>query len=187
MADLLATTGLSASSFYRTFGDKRALYAECLDVFATRTELIVETEQAKGRPLEALKAFFVQTIAGVKTAREQCGCMLVNTVTELAGLDEMLAQTASDHLGSVERMFAKSFRDAGCSRSKADQLAGVLMLVNEGVRVAAKRKASARGRLSSVDVAFDLIEAELAREREARGKKLFARTRAARSSGSDRG
>ena len=37
LAELLDTMSIARSSFYASFGDKRSLFIECLDLFALRT------------------------------------------------------------------------------------------------------------------------------------------------------
>jgi AcrR family transcriptional regulator len=64
LQDLLQELGISRSSLYAAFGDKRNLFIECLDLFAERTQLVL-LKAGQGRPaLEALQFFFERHLNG---------------------------------------------------------------------------------------------------------------------------
>jgi TetR/AcrR family transcriptional regulator, transcriptional repressor for nem operon len=172
LAGLLAAMGISRSSFYAAFGDKRGLFVECLDLFARRTMDLLARLRAEMSPVDALQAFFERDFAGARGARGQWGCMLVSTVLEMAGVDDGLAAHASCHLDSVQRLFRTLIQDAGAAPALAEDLAALLMLVNEGVRVSSRRPLPDTERLQPIAATFRLvrnavanpINSELARE-----------------------
>jgi TetR/AcrR family transcriptional repressor of nem operon len=84
--------------------------------------------------------------------------MAVNTVVELAGVDDELAAAASAWLTKLQMMFEEWLCEAGYSPARAAEYAAYLMLVNEGVRVASRRKLSRRQSLEAIDTALRLLQ-----------------------------
>eukprot|EP01034_Spumella_vulgaris_P020523 gene20523-26300_t len=60
--------------------------------------------------------------------------MAVNTVIELAGVDDELAMAASAWLSKLQTLFEECLCEAGYSPARAAEYGTYLMLVNEGVR-----------------------------------------------------
>lgn len=147
LQDLLAATGLSRSSFYATFTDKRSLYAECLVLFGRRTQAILHRELDSQQPLSAIPAFFRHTLCNVPRERVAWGCMMVNTVLELADSDDGLQQLALDLLAQMEADFERLFAEAAAlgqleSVFTPAQLAAHVMTLNQGLRVQSRQKLS---------------------------------------------
>lgn len=157
LSDLLRAMAISRSSFYATFGDKRSLYLECLGVFGKRTKDVLLRARNDNTPLDALRSFFEYTATGQPGQRSAWGCMMVNTVLELAGVDDDLSARASSLLAEMQAEFEKYLRDAGLAPERAAEFASFLMLFNEGVRVSNRRKVSREQLLSDIDTTFRLI------------------------------
>jgi TetR/AcrR family transcriptional repressor of nem operon len=163
LADLLAAMRIGRGSFYAAFGDKRGLFLECLDRFAERTQEVFRRARAERPPVDALQYFFERQLVGPGRGAATWGCLLVNTVLETAGVDEGLSARASAHLGAMQTAFGLCLRDAGCAPERADALASMLMLLNEGVRVASRRRVSTRDQLDPIATAFVLLRDVIAR------------------------
>ena len=147
LPDLLQAMGIARSSFYASFGTKRKLFTECLELFGDRTLAIVEGD-AKRLPATALPgAFFKATLLDVSQRRAKQGCMMVNTVLELADVDPLLNQLAAQKLSAIESAFALAFRqahrkgelEATCSPK---ELASLVMTINFGLRVQSRQDLS---------------------------------------------
>jgi TetR/AcrR family transcriptional repressor of nem operon len=162
LPDLLSAMGIGRSSFYAAFGDKRALFVDCLDLFAERTRQVLRKAREHRPPLDALQFFFERHLEGPGRGRASLGCMLVNTVLEMAGVDDDLSDRASRHLSDIERLFDATLRDAGCAPAQSRELAQMLMLLNEGVRVASRRRLSTRAQLDPIAATFRLLRQQLA-------------------------
>ena len=168
LADLLSAMGIGRSSFYAAFTDKRTLFLECLDLFAARTVDVVQRARAEMPPVDALQHFFERNFVGVPgsgvaaSASQHWGCMLVNTVLEMAGVDDELAERASRHLGEMQRVFQACLRDAGAKAARAEELAAMLMLVNEGIRVSSRRRLPDAQHLQPISTTFELIRRAVA-------------------------
>jgi TetR/AcrR family transcriptional repressor of nem operon len=168
LADLLAAMGIGRSSFYAAFTDKRTLFLECLDLFAVRTTELVQRARSEMGPVDALQHFFERNFIGVPgsgigaSASRHWGCMLVNTVLEMAGVDDELAERASRHLGEMQRVFQTCLQEAGAEAARAEELAAMLMLVNEGIRVSSRRQLSDAQHLRPITTTFGLIRSAVA-------------------------
>jgi len=157
VSDLLEAMEIGRSSFYATFGDKRSLYLECLGVFGKRTKDVLLGARKDNAPLDALRKFFEFTATGQRGQRSEWGCMLVNTVLELAGVDDDLSARASSLLAEMQTEFERSLRDAGVVPKRAAEFASFLMLFNEGIRVSSRRRVSRDQQLSDISTTFRLI------------------------------
>lgn len=168
LADLLAAMRIGRSSFYAAFTDKRTLFLECVDLFAARTVELVQRARSEMLPVDALQHFFERNFIGVPgsgvgaPASTHWGCMLVNTVIEMAGVDDELAQRASRHLGELQRIFQECLQEAGAEAGHAEELAAMLMLVNEGIRVTSRRRLPDAQYLRPITTTFSLIRSAVA-------------------------
>lgn len=73
----------------------------CLDLFAERTQRVLLTARAEKTPLEALEFFFERHLSRPARGRASLGCMLVNTLLELAGVDDDASDRASRRLADT--------------------------------------------------------------------------------------
>jgi TetR/AcrR family transcriptional repressor of nem operon len=162
LAELLQTMGIGRSSFYAAFTDKRTFFIECLDLWAARTLDLLRRARTERPPIDALQDFFERSFVGARGAKAHWGCMLVNTVLEMAGVDDELAARASHHMGEMQRVFQVCLLDAGATPARAEELAAMLMLFNEGIRVSSRRRLPEAQHLQSIAVTFRLIRSAIA-------------------------
>ena len=164
LTDLLETMGIGRSSFYAAFRDKRIFFIECIDLFSDRTLHLLQDARSQMPPLEALENFFQRNFVGMKgtVEKKNWGCMLVNTILEMAAVDDALSKHASYHLNKLERGFRDLLEEAGALPKQAQELAAVLMLFNQGIRVSSRRRLTDAQHLQSIDTTFRLIRIALA-------------------------
>jgi TetR/AcrR family transcriptional repressor of nem operon len=162
VAELLQTMGIGRSSFYAAFTDKRTFFIECLDLWAARTLDLLQRARTERPPVDALQDFFERSFVGTRGAKAHWGCMLVNTVLEMAGVDDELAARASHHMGEMQSVFQACLLDAGAAPARAEELAAMLMLFNEGIRVSSRRRLPEAQHLQSIAVTFRLIRSAIA-------------------------
>ncbi|MEI6028223.1 MAG: TetR/AcrR family transcriptional regulator [Betaproteobacteria bacterium] len=162
VAELLQTMGIGRSSFYAAFTDKRTFFIECLDLWAARTLDLLQRARTERPPVDALQDFFERSFVGTRGAKAHWGCMLVNTVLEMAGVDDELAARASHHMGEMQSVFQACLLDAGAAPARAEELAAMLMLFNEGIRVSSRRRLPEAQHLQSIAVPFRLIRSAIA-------------------------
>ena len=157
LPELLDAMGISRGSFYAAFEDKRSLFVECLDLFAGRTHEMLARGRARMGPLDALRRFLERNFLRADDRHSRNGCMLVNTVIELAGVDDELSARASAHLQALQADFEACLLDSGFPKGRAAELAAFLMTLNEGLRVSTRRNVPRRQQLERIDTAFRLI------------------------------
>jgi TetR/AcrR family transcriptional repressor of nem operon len=112
--------------------------------------------------IDALQFFFERHLSGPRPQQASLGCMLVNTVLEMAGVDDELSDRASEHLVEMQNLFEDCLVDAGCQTEQAHALAGVLMLLNEGIRVASRRRMKRQDQLDPIATTFSMLRQQIA-------------------------
>ena len=162
LAGLLQAMDIGRSSFYAAFTYKRTFFIECLDLWAARTLHLLERARVQMPPIDALQDFFQRSFVAAPRAKGHWGCMLVNTVLEMAGVDDALAARASHHLDQMQQVFQACLRDAGATPARAQELAAMLMLFNEGIRVSSRRRLPDAQHLQTIATTFRLIRGALA-------------------------
>ncbi len=162
MSELLDTMGVARSSFYATFSNKRQLFCECLELFGNRTLAILDAPEVCSNNLAVIRAFFDETVNEVPEHRISRGCMMVNSLLELADVDpelQILAQTKLDKiqdrfrhlLSNAQR--ADEITDAHCP----DKLAEALMTLNLGIRVQCRKQVEQTRLVQSIDTSLTLF------------------------------
>jgi TetR/AcrR family transcriptional repressor of nem operon len=147
LSQLLEAMRISRSSFYAAFTDKRSIYIEALTLFSQRTNVVLVSVEDEKNPGNAIKNFFEHTLFSVPERRMRRGCMMVNTVLELADVDQGLSILAAQKLDEIERAFEVCFERALNSgtfstQQTAKELAQFVMTVNQGLRVASRKDTS---------------------------------------------
>jgi TetR/AcrR family transcriptional regulator, transcriptional repressor for nem operon len=141
--DLAAQMGISGTSLYNAFGDKRSLFRDVLNRYAERStrERIARLEAALP-PKEAIRAFLGEIVERSLDA-DRRGCLLVNTALEIAPHDPELGAVVAQRFGEIEAFFRRAVTAAQVDgsvppeRDPAD-LACLLLGVTLGVRVLAR-------------------------------------------------
>jgi TetR/AcrR family transcriptional repressor of nem operon len=161
MSDLVDAMGISRSSFYGAFQDKRTLFLQCLDLFGLRTCQVLQKARTEMAAIDALQFFFERHLSGPRPQHASLGCLLVNTVLEMSGVDDELSDRASGHLVDMQKLFEECLHDAGCQPEQAQALAGVLMLLNEGVRVASRRRMKLQDQRDPIATTFAMLRQQI--------------------------
>lgn len=162
LSQLLEKMQIGRSSFYAAFDDKRSLYVEVLTLFATRTNAILLDVRNESDPALAVRHFFEHTLFGVTESRLYAGCMMVNTILELADVDHELSQLAASLLADIECAFCDCFQSAidngdVAAHYDAKQLASLVMTFNKGLRVACREKKSPQALRNMLDSMLSLL------------------------------
>ncbi|HEV7996147.1 MAG TPA: TetR/AcrR family transcriptional regulator [Stellaceae bacterium] len=144
--DLAASMGITGTSLYNAFGDKRSLFRQALQRYAQRStrERIARLESTMP-PKQAVCAFLGEIVERSLDDRDRRGCLLVNSALEVAPHDPELGAEVAARLGEIEAFFRRSVTAAQADgsvppdRDPAD-LARLLLGVTLGVRVLARSK-----------------------------------------------
>jgi TetR/AcrR family transcriptional repressor of nem operon len=111
--DLSACMGLTPSSIYGAFGDKRKLFHRVLDHYLNHT-LRARIERLNGiaSPSAAVREFFSDIIERSVSDEERRGCMLVNTVMEASSEDAKARDNVAGELSVIEAFFRRRLSEA---------------------------------------------------------------------------
>lgn len=144
--DLSAVTGLTASSLYAAFGDKRTLFRRAFDRYLDQTLHDRMTRLgAMPSPAQAITTFFHEMIERSLGDPQHRGCLLVNSATGAAPEDAEMRQAVSDELVRIESFFRNRFAAAQAAGEvpathDADDAAAHLLAVLMGIRVFARAR-----------------------------------------------
>ncbi|QJB31405.1 TetR family transcriptional regulator C-terminal domain-containing protein [Chitinophaga oryzae] len=117
LQDLQAATQMGSGSLYNTFrGGKKELFSKALQ--QRREAFLAFKRELKehASPVDLIKDFF-RSLAEADEHTHLKGCIVANTVTALAFVDQDLETEAISILKDVERMFTETVREAQKSGS----------------------------------------------------------------------
>lgn len=140
--DLGDAMGLGSASVYNAFGDKRTLFAQCLDRYLD-LNMRARIARVEGTlpPRQAIETFFAEIVE--RSLESRLGCMLANAALEVAPHDAEVASIVRERMGELERFFRRCVdtgqRDGSISgdQDPAD-LARLLLTTVMGLRVLAR-------------------------------------------------
>lgn len=123
--DLTAAMHLSRSSFYACFGSKHAVMMAAVELYADELFARLEALAASSMPaIESVHAVMA-AIAEVDAGRR--GCFFVNSVTELAPHDEVLAAFGQHHVARTGALVIGLLERAGFTPELAQTRAAALL------------------------------------------------------------
>lgn len=115
MSLLLEATGLSKSSLYAGFGDKRSLYLAAYDHFrATGTEGFLGL-MASHRPPHGIRAVLEAGMAGRRIGDRDLACMTATQSAERGGQDPQVRRRIAEDQTMFVRAVAEHVREAQAS------------------------------------------------------------------------
>ncbi|MEZ2443499.1 TetR/AcrR family transcriptional regulator [Chitinophaga sp. RCC_12] len=127
LEDILTAMGIGSGSFYNAFkGGKKELFQKAIQ---QRREAFKEFETALNQsdaPMELIKDFF-RSMARADRETHLQGCIIVNTVVEMASLDKELEDEAVTILKEVEQLYTKVIRRAQKNGTMKNQTDPVIL------------------------------------------------------------
>lgn len=106
IADLVAAMGINRGSIYDTFGDKAGLFDIAIQRYQIASPSQRLTDNAKtGDPLEEIETFFNALLSRSDCPEGLRGCLMTNSITELAARDAKLAAQFKAEVKSIENAF----------------------------------------------------------------------------------
>lgn len=109
MQDLVDGMQLNRASIYDTYGDKYALFQQCLENYAKDKLLDFKQCCKKGSPLAAVEHIMRKSL---ENRREGMTCLMVKTSFELASVDEgihqMIQQQAKQSISILQELLEKA-------------------------------------------------------------------------------
>ncbi len=163
MTQLLEHVGIGRQSLYDTFGDKRALFLECLShYFRSRVGPAMAQLRGPGSPLDNMRQVFKMW---GKLAQEGhfCGCMVGNTTAELGHNDPELAEILAGCYRAIEDAFTDALtraQDLGEISSEQDPRSVAQVLVNtvQGVALLSKVLKDSDLARNVIRASFSMVE-----------------------------
>ncbi len=160
LSDLIHAMGLSKSSFYDTFGSKRALFLSAIDLYnhTIAAGSIAALITAAGGGRAGIAAVFERYLADMVDAGERRGCFVNNSAIEMAPSDDQAAALVGAGLANLEEAFHSAVTEAQARGEIAPErepraLARYLAANLNGLLVLAK----ARPERSALDEVVSLV------------------------------
>jgi TetR/AcrR family transcriptional repressor of nem operon len=142
MQALCKAMGLFPGSLYGTYGDKRQLFLKAVERYMTTVSADAIRVLSQDDGLAALEGYFDGLVDGIIDGKRRWGCLVTNTIVELAQREPDIAAMVDQHLARLEAGFAGAIdraRQAGRipAGTPAD-IAGFLVCIVQGLNVLAK-------------------------------------------------
>jgi len=145
LPDLLTAMEIGRSSFYETFGSKRAAFEAALELYDTRiTQWVLETVAEPG-PIRTVLANLFSSMVTRGLNGQSRGCLIGNTAVELGPHDDEIRGRVATSMARVENALTdrlSTARQGGELASAANPraLARTLLAVIHGMRVVGKAR-----------------------------------------------
>jgi len=112
LRDLLDHMGIGRQSLYDTFGDKHGLFVAAVEHYnQCVTEGLIARLRAEGSPLQNIRKTLGEIADGVSDGNCR-GCLLTNTLVEVAPHDSEVAAAAKSVLSRIEAGFRRTLEQA---------------------------------------------------------------------------
>jgi TetR/AcrR family transcriptional repressor of nem operon len=104
--ELVTELGISRSSLYDTFGDKRSLFLKALKQYETNnTAVMVKMANESTDALKTIRQIFQTLLQDSILDTQNMGCFVVNTAIELSSHDPEIKEIISENLRLTEEAF----------------------------------------------------------------------------------
>jgi AcrR family transcriptional regulator len=127
MSDLEERTGLRRSSLYLAFGSKRELFRSAVDSYVKEVlDPLLAPMELGAADLRAIEMFLsgVKAIVGQARGHGRRGCLMVNTVAELATRDDEAASLSIAFRDRLHDAFVRALEGAAVSGEIASETLG---------------------------------------------------------------
>jgi hypothetical protein len=148
---------ISRSSFYATMGDKRTLFIACVQVYHENWS----NELSKISTLDQLKQQAISRFVESKNPKAHTGCMLINTATEMADVDDELVQLLQKMIKIGTQCRVECFERIGCTEAQALRLGQFYQVFVEGLLMSSRRRVPKQQLKAVIETAFGFIESEI--------------------------
>ncbi|MCF0059249.1 TetR/AcrR family transcriptional regulator [Dyadobacter sp. CY356] len=164
MQDVVDALGLSRSSIYDTFGDKRKLYISALERYrAQAAGGLIDMVNDSKNTMVSLQEIFKMLVHDSFTDKLPKGCFMVNSSVELAPHDEEIDKIVRQNMQDIEDAFfqliTKGQQSGEISMDKNPRaIARFLFNTISGLRIAAKSAVDQDIYNDIVSVALDVLK-----------------------------
>ena len=167
LVDLCEAMHISRSSFYAAYTDKKTLFISCMDTYFEGFRSALPDVNGLENPIQALRKQYL-TVMSDDLPNSYLGCLLVNTVLEMADVDDELKNLADQKWKFlIEDYSREAFLQAGLSQSEAQIFSKHLDVVIAGITVADRRLMPRSGLRDIINQTFDFFQLALASKKQA--------------------
>ena len=167
LVDLCEAMHISRSSFYAAYTDKKTLFISCMDTYFEGFRSALPDVNGLENPIQALRKQYL-TVMSDDLPNSYLDCLLVNTVLEMADVDDELKNLADQKWKFlVEDYSREAFLQAGLSQSEAQIFSKHLDVVIAGITVADRRLMPRSGLRDIINQTFDFFELALNSKKQA--------------------
>lgn len=162
LEDVLNAMGMGSGSFYNAFkGGKKELFRKALQQRREAFNQFKEAVHQSDAPIELIKDFF-RSIARADRQTHLQGCIISNTVVEMASLDEALEQEAVAMLKEVEHLYTKTIEKAqknGTLKNQTDPviLGRYLITLWNGLNVTRRMYPDNKVLIKQIDMQLEIL------------------------------
>jgi TetR/AcrR family transcriptional repressor of nem operon len=147
--ELAEAMGLTTASLYNAYGDKRTLYHQVLDRYASRALNWCAAALEGGDSGAAALSDFLDALGYETLAAEARGCLVVNAGLELAPHDAQFRAVVANVFRQIEALLrsciVRGQADGSVTRTQAaDDFASLLLGLVLGLRVIARTRPDPR-------------------------------------------
>ena len=163
MQDIVEGLGLSRSSIYETFGDKRQLFLEALKKYQRAGLDAMEKDvNAASNVKEVLMRMFESILPETQNCSLKKGCFMVNSAIELAPHDPEIAAIVKNNQREVEDILCKAIekgQQAGQVTTSLDarSIARFFYANFSGIRVTARSGADRKALEAIIKVSLSVL------------------------------
>lgn len=163
MQDLLDGLGISRSSLYDTYGDKRTLFISVLEHYRkTQAQAMIEKIEQSTDIVQTLREMLYQILTSDTAEKMKYGCFVVNTIIELAPHDEEINALVAGNQKDIEQVIYKAIQKGQqkgqvTKKHSAKTLAKFILNTLTGLRVTVKANTDKKAIAEIIEVALSVL------------------------------
>jgi len=161
--DLVSHLGINRASIYDTFGDKNRLFKKSFELYRKQnSERLIQFFENRPDIKVGFFELFDNAIKEAVNDKDNKGCFVVNTSTELTPNDESLYQVLESNRQDFINIFfeyLKKGKQTGQLETSQDlkSLATLFYTLYNGIRVVSKIRANQKELTDSINIALKLL------------------------------
>jgi TetR/AcrR family transcriptional regulator, transcriptional repressor for nem operon len=161
--DLLAKMGITKGSFYKAFGDKKAIFLRAMELYSEEAAQSIRIVLASDpSPMVAIRNAFLRFADLSSGGDGTRGCFAVLTAAEMLPVDTESAELVRSHYERLQTLFAEAVRKGqvmGEIKSDLDPevVSQFIVAHAQGMRVLGKLGSTRKQMLTGVDLVTRML------------------------------
>jgi len=163
MSDLMEAMHLHKGSIYKAFGDKHTLFMAALKHYLAQGEAgFQRVLSISTSPKEAIRGFLRMSLRQCTSGPVVRGCLMMNSVVELAPHDEKVKKMIADYMSDLETRLSVVIEEGQrLSQFRSDktglELAQYLLFVKAGLLTGSKVNSASQDPFEAADLALSAL------------------------------